>query len=82
MPVSVYIKEPDSPEPRVATVEHICEVCGELIRKFEAFEDTVDKESRPVHKDCLAAVESGKDRSLHTDSDRSEVTNGVMRDGG
>lgn len=69
MPVSVYIKEPDTPEPRVATVEHICEVCGDLIRKFEAFEDTVDKNARPVHKDCLQAIERGKSRSIDTGSD-------------
>lgn len=50
MPVEVVdTLDPEAADPKVVTVEHVCEGCGETIRTFEAFEDTVDRDAKPLH---------------------------------
>lgn len=50
MPVEIVdVLDPDAPDPQVVTVTHVCEGCGETIRTFEAFEDTVDEDAKPIH---------------------------------
>ena len=69
--VSVYVPDPDQPGPRVVEVEHICVGCGELIDKFEAFEDTVDKDARPIHDslECRRlAIADEQDRDKEVES--------------
>lgn len=62
MPTEVVdVLDPDAPDPQLVKVKEICEGCGETIRTYEAFEDTVDENVRPVHDSasCLRAAQSG-----------------------
>lgn len=63
MPVTTYVPNTDQEQPRIVEVEHICEGCGDLIRKFEAFEDSVDKDARPIHDsaECLSMAQENGD---------------------
>jgi len=54
MPVDVTTVDSDM-EPAIVEVTHVCEGCGEEIRTFEAFADTVDTDAEPIHNsvECL-----------------------------
>jgi hypothetical protein len=61
MPVDVTIVDSDR-EPAIVKVTHLCEGCGEKIRTFKAFADTVDTDVKPIHNsvECLPPESRGR----------------------